>query len=738
MATAFDHGYALLIGVGICCYPKWSLPVTVKDIQALHTILIEPSLCAYPDNEQHVQLLHDELATRHAILGGLAWLARQADLAPQATAVVYYSGHGWFDQGSGRYYLIPHDVNPFDLAGSALEATDFNTALRQIKAERLLVFMDCCHAEGMATSKGELTPYLPPNFVETALPKVLVDDLKQGKGRAVFTSSRGEQRSWIRPDQNMSVYTYHLCEALQGAGNQIGDTVVHVSNLMSHLGKAVPASAQQLCHAEQTPFFDTAAEDFAVALLRGGKGLPAGGWETVKDEVGVTLYRKQVARQFARLPFQFGYLSEPLYLDDIYFDLPVIKPPSPDVLFYPLGPGQRLSGELLPSPDWLFQHNKTAALVGILGMGKSTTLRHLAWVYAQRPEDRFYWRLNELIPFYASVRRLGQYWSDTEKAKGPEGFIYALAMAVSVELGGSISTVDIVKVLHVALHDKVALVLLDALDEFQAPDAERGEFIRALQNLWVSEAFRENSIILTSRPYRFLNPYGFQMYNLQFLERDAVDTLVFKLGQALLKARRQIPTNQIRPWLRKLNQAIHHPRFEEFWTPLYVTLLVHLGTSKASPEESIALLDSIHRLTDLYNTFFRETIEWEKQKGNTAGIDEYELKRVFAYIAYYTFVEPQKGGQLEQLVAKSAQADSPKEVRTIVKFWLNTGLLTEDKERETLMFRHSGFQYYGVAFALVDLWHSGQHEKVRDLCKRYETDPEQKLIVDLFIGLSRA
>ncbi len=31
--------------------------------------------------------------------------------------------------------------------------------------------------------------------------------------------------------------------------------------------------------AEQTPFFDTATEDFAVAMPRGGKGLPRGGWQ---------------------------------------------------------------------------------------------------------------------------------------------------------------------------------------------------------------------------------------------------------------------------------------------------------------------------------------------------------------------------------------------------------------------------------------------------------------------------
>jgi hypothetical protein len=71
----------------------------------------------------------------------------------------------------------------------------------------------------------------------------------------------------------MSIYTYHLIEALQGKANQPGDTKVMLSNIMNHLGKTVPESAKTQYQAEQTPFFDTAAEDFPVALLCGGKGL---------------------------------------------------------------------------------------------------------------------------------------------------------------------------------------------------------------------------------------------------------------------------------------------------------------------------------------------------------------------------------------------------------------------------------------------------------------------------------
>ncbi|NMG21667.1 caspase family protein [Brasilonema bromeliae] len=285
MSQIFTHGYALLVGVGECAYANWSLPVTVKDAQALKSVLTDPNFCAYPNDEHHIRLLHDKSATRSKILDDLEWLKVQAANDSEATVVVYYSGHGWLDQTTGEYYLIQHDVEPFDIPNSALCAKDFTNALRQIKAQRLLVVIDCCHAEGIATAKnGNPAIKLPPGLTQTAPPKNLVDNLKQGEGRAVFTSSRGQQLSWIRSDDAMSIYTYHLIEALQGANNQPGDTVVLISNLMNHLGKSVPESAQTMHQAEQKPFFDAATEDFAIALLLGGKGLSVADKSTTQEE----------------------------------------------------------------------------------------------------------------------------------------------------------------------------------------------------------------------------------------------------------------------------------------------------------------------------------------------------------------------------------------------------------------------------------------------------------------------
>ena len=287
MTNQFNHGYALLIGVGSCTnYDKWSLPVTVKDAHALKAILTDPALCAYPDDEEHLRLLHNETATKTQILDGLNWLQQRAAADPHATIIIYFSGHGWLSD-NGDYYLIDSAVIPFDLPGSALKAETFIDSLRTIPAERLLAIIDCCHAQGMATAKKTQTPDPatdpPPGFTKSTPPKELTHRLKEGQGRAVFLSSRGAQKSYIRPDQSLSIFTSHLIEALRGAGNQPGDTDVRISNLMNYLGKRVPATVKELFAQEQTPFFDYAAEDFSIALLHAGKGFSKElGWDSIQ------------------------------------------------------------------------------------------------------------------------------------------------------------------------------------------------------------------------------------------------------------------------------------------------------------------------------------------------------------------------------------------------------------------------------------------------------------------------
>ncbi|MCP4658083.1 MAG: caspase family protein [bacterium] len=186
--------------------------------------------------------------------------------------MVCYTGHGW--AADGRYFLIPHDVKPHQLTATALPAEAFIAGLRSIRARRLLVLLDTCHAEAMASAKGSV-PLLPDGFRQEPLPKNLAEELKdvrelsEGEGRAVFTSCLQEQKSWIMGDDSLSIFTHHLIAALKGAGNPPAEKFVMVSDLMKYVSREVEETAREM-NQEQNPFVMFETQDFPVALIRGG------------------------------------------------------------------------------------------------------------------------------------------------------------------------------------------------------------------------------------------------------------------------------------------------------------------------------------------------------------------------------------------------------------------------------------------------------------------------------------
>lgn len=292
MTETFTHGYALLIAVDMSQETGWALPDVAKDVRSLHEVFVHPERCAYlPDN---VKVVQGKKATRSGILDGLSWLRQKLaeDKSDNETAVVYFTGHGLRDVSGGDpiFYLRPYDARQESLRLSALRADDFAAEVQALKPKRLLVLLDCCHAGGMG-AKGEEVDI--EGFESIAIPSALfmagakgaslskgskgLEVLAQGSGRAVLSSSQASQSSWMRKEKPpMSIFTYHLIEALTGhAQPQEGASDVLVSDVMSYVSRKVPASALADWDKPQEPDYQVSG-NFPVALLLGGKGLSKG------------------------------------------------------------------------------------------------------------------------------------------------------------------------------------------------------------------------------------------------------------------------------------------------------------------------------------------------------------------------------------------------------------------------------------------------------------------------------
>jgi hypothetical protein len=271
----FTHGYALLIAVNDNLIPNYALPAVARDAAALRDVLVNPARCAYPPD--HVRVIQGAEASGAGIRDGIAWLKRKlaTDSSENTTALLYYTGHGAFDRQNRNYYFLPYDLRQ-PLIDSLMRAEDVAADIETVRPQRMLVILDCCHAGGMGIKGEDLME--ESGFDKMAAPPLAknVVTLMQGQGRAVLSSSSASESSYILADRSMSIFTYHLVEALTGHAQTAGETEVLVSDVMGYVSRAVPRSARQSYDVAQTPVYQMNGENFPVALLMGGEGIGKG------------------------------------------------------------------------------------------------------------------------------------------------------------------------------------------------------------------------------------------------------------------------------------------------------------------------------------------------------------------------------------------------------------------------------------------------------------------------------
>jgi len=292
MSALFQDGHALLVGVG------GNLPNTVLDAEGLAGILKDPERCAYPPGQVH--LLTGPQATRQAILDGLDALVR--DTAEQAMVVVYFSGHGYrATSPTGiSHYLIPTGYSLAHLYDTAVSGAEFTERLRRLKAQKVLVLLDCCHAGGMEEESGAKA--VGVELAKAPLPAEAESLLAEGRGRVLIASSMAEELSYA--GKPYSAFTLALVEALAGKGVAKKDGYVRVADLALHAREVVPGRTKDRQH----PILNyEQADNFVVAYYAAGdaqaKGLPfteepeiepePGAWRGVFDQRGQTVHGPQ-------------------------------------------------------------------------------------------------------------------------------------------------------------------------------------------------------------------------------------------------------------------------------------------------------------------------------------------------------------------------------------------------------------------------------------------------------------
>lgn len=163
--------FALVIGINKYTHLK-SLSTAISDVDAIARLL-------HDKYGFDVKLIHN--ATRDQIKEALGEYRRSLD--PDASLLIYYAGHGMYDEAADKGYWLPADARNDDTTRWII-ADDMTTDIKVIPARHVLVISDSCYS-GVLTR--EASPSFSPRDRERFIEKMMV-----GKSRTLMASGGKE------------------------------------------------------------------------------------------------------------------------------------------------------------------------------------------------------------------------------------------------------------------------------------------------------------------------------------------------------------------------------------------------------------------------------------------------------------------------------------------------------------------------------------------------------------------
>jgi len=211
-----------------------------------------------------VRLLMNEAATGVAIRDALFnWLDQAL---AEDVVTIYFAGHGSAQSPDhpNNLFLLPYDVDFTNVATTAFPMWDIKTALKRfIKARKVVVITDACHAGGIGQS-FDVARRANRAIEVNPISSGLQDLAKVGDGVCVINASDAKQFS--REGQEWGgghgVFTYFLLKALKGEADYSKDGRVT-------LGELIPYLSEQVRRATRSAQCPTVAGKFDPALTIG-------------------------------------------------------------------------------------------------------------------------------------------------------------------------------------------------------------------------------------------------------------------------------------------------------------------------------------------------------------------------------------------------------------------------------------------------------------------------------------
>lgn len=236
------QGQRWAIVIGISDYRDTRIPplrYASKDAKSFYDWLISPSGGKYPPS--NVRLIVNEDATGQTIKEALfSWLGRALT---EDLVIIYFAGHGspQSPDQSNNLFLLPYDAQYDNIAASGFPMWDIETAFKRfIKAKKVVVIADACHAGGVGQS-FDIARRADRDLKINPISSGLQNLSKVGDGIAVISAS--DERQFSQESQQWGgghgVFTYFLLQGLDGEADYNKDSVVTLGELIPYLSEKV-------------------------------------------------------------------------------------------------------------------------------------------------------------------------------------------------------------------------------------------------------------------------------------------------------------------------------------------------------------------------------------------------------------------------------------------------------------------------------------------------------------------
>lgn len=243
--------YAVLIGINQYKDPRiQNLSFAQRDASVFMEHLISSGRLP----RDQIRLITGRQATKARILHALQKWLRQR-VKPNDTALIFYSGHGFSHKGVS--YWVPSDSFKNDIS-TGIPHYQVNRALRDLKAQTTLLFLDACHSGFTQRPKRpKTTKSSGKKKPKARKPKRRKKDKEKRKdepfrassyehrrGFVVLASSRYNETSCESHSLRHGVFSYTLLRALHGNADVDRNGVVTLWEVWRYLQRGVPLLAR--------------------------------------------------------------------------------------------------------------------------------------------------------------------------------------------------------------------------------------------------------------------------------------------------------------------------------------------------------------------------------------------------------------------------------------------------------------------------------------------------------------